>query len=183
VSGDTVTGASVRPVSSSGVPAGSAPGGDLGPEAERTPGRGTGPQERDGFVVDFSAAQGRRQPGPFTPRQLSRIDEALTLSSRETGLDFSLYVGAMDEPTREFAEHLHLGLGDKAANGVLVAVSPGQRVLHIVTGEQSVRRLPDRSCALAALSMRASFSLGDLVGGIVSGLRMLSDQAGHTRRL
>lgn len=180
----TVTGASSRPVSTSGVPAGAAPGGDIGPEAEQpTPGRGTGPQERDGVTYDFSAASGRRAPGPFSPRQLSRIDEALTLSSRETGLDFSLYVGTLDEPTREFAEHLHTGLGDRAANGVLVAVSPGQRVLHIVTGEQSSRRLPDRSCALAALSMRASFSLGDLVGGIVSGLRMLSDQAGHTRKL
>ena len=120
---------------------------------------------------------------PFSSVQLSRLDEALTLSSRETGLDFSVYVGALEEPTREFAEHLHLGLGDKAPNGVLVAVSPGQRVLHIVTGEQSSRRLPDRSCALAALSMRASLSVGDLVGALVNGLRMLSDQAGHTRRL
>jgi len=119
---------------------------------------------------------------PFRSAELAQLDEALTLSSRETGLDFSLYVGSMDEPTREFAEHLHVGLGDKAANGVLVAVSPGQRVLHIVTGEQSVRRLPDRSCALAALSMRASFTVGDLTGGLVNGLRMLSDQAGHVAR-
>ena len=133
-------------------------------------------------ITDRTAAVVGRVPGPFNPRQLGRLDEALTLSSRETGLDFSVYVGAMDRPTREFAEHLHTGLGDRAPNGVLLAVSPGQRVLHIVTGEQSYRRLPDRSCALAALSMRASFSLGDLVGGIVSGLRMLSDQAGQTRR-
>jgi hypothetical protein len=121
-----------------------------------------------------------RTPGPFTPRQLARLDEALTMSSRETGIDFSVYVGALAEPTRAHAERLHAGLGAKAPNGVLLAVSPAQRVLHIVTGELSSRRLPDRACALAALSMRAAFSLGDLVGGIVSGLRMLSDQAGHT---
>jgi uncharacterized membrane protein YgcG len=60
---------------------------------------------------------------------------------------------------------------------VLVAVSPGQRMLDIVTGEQAAKRLPDRSLALAALSMRASFSAGDLIGGLVNGLRMLSDQA------
>jgi hypothetical protein len=48
-----------------------------------------------------------------------------------------------------------------------------------VTGDQSARRLPDRSCALAVLSMEASLSGGDLVGAIVNGLRMLSDQAGH----
>jgi uncharacterized membrane protein YgcG len=182
----TVTGASASPISATGVPAGTRPGGDLGPEANTDRaghGVGRGVEPADSAVVDRSAAVVGRTPGPFTPRQLARLDEALTLSSRETGLDFSVWVGQMDEPTREFAEHLHMGLGDKAANGVLVAVSPGQRVLHIVTGEQSSRRLPDRSCALAALSMRASFSLGDLVGGIVSGLRMLSDQAGHTRRL
>ena len=39
--------------------------------------------------------------------------------------------------------------------------------------------MPNKSCALAALSMRASFSAGDLTGGIVTGLRMLSDAAGR----
>jgi len=132
-----------------------------------------------GGTVDRSAAVLGRTPSPFTPRQLARLDEALTMSSRETGIDFSVYVGAFDEPTRQHAERLHAGLGVTAPNSVLLAVSPGQRVLHIVTGEVSARRLPDRSCALAALSMQAAFSVGDLVGGIVNGLRMLSDQAGH----
>ena len=166
------------------------PGGDNGPAA----GQGLGPREGapglgvagggspDSAIVDRTAAVVGRKPGPFSPRQLARLDEALTMASRETGIDYSVYVGALDEPTREHAERLHAGLGAKAANGVLLAVSPGQRVLHIVTGEQSSRRLPDRSCALAALSMRASFSLGDLVGGIVSGLRMLSDQSGRLDR-
>ena len=121
--------------------------------------------------------------GPFTPRQLWRLDEALTMASRETGLLFTVYVGELDEPTGEHAERLHVQLGTEfgqdATNAVLIAVSPGQRVLEIVTGEQSGKRLPDRACALAALSMTASFSGGDLVGGIVNGLRMLSDQAGR----
>ena len=46
-----------------------------------------------------------------------------------------------------------------------------------------VRRLPDRACALAVLSMTTSFAAGDLVGGIVNGLRQLSDQAGHPATL
>ena len=114
---------------------------------------------------------------PFSPRQLWRLDEALTMSTRETGITFSVYLGALDEPTHEHAERLHAQLGEAAPNAVLIAVSPGQRALDIVTGEHSARRLPDRSLALAALSMRASFSAGDLVGGLVNGLRMLSDQA------
>lgn len=115
---------------------------------------------------------------PFSARQLSRLDEALTLASRECGLTFSVYIGALDEPVRDHAERLHAQLVDPA-NSVVIAISPGQRLLEIVTGEGSAKRLPDRSCALAALSMTASFSGGDLIGGIVSGLRMLSDQAGH----
>jgi hypothetical protein len=113
--------------------------------------------------------------GPFTTRQLARLDEALTLSSRETGLTFSVYVGDLKAPTRAHAEALFEKLTD---NSVLVAVSPGQRALHIVTGPVSARRLPNRACALAALAMRASFANGDLTGGIVTGLRMLADSAG-----
>jgi hypothetical protein len=116
---------------------------------------------------------------PFTSRQLTRLDEALTLSSRETGLVFAVYVGELKQPTRGHAEALFERLTDDA---VLVAVSPGQRVLHIVTGPESSKRLPNRACALAALSMRASFSNGDLVGGMVSGLRMLADSAGSIDR-
>lgn len=119
---------------------------------------------------------------PFSLKSLERLDEALTMASRETGIYFSLYVGRLSGDTRAMAEGLHPGMGDKATNGVLVAVDPGQRVLEIVTGRLSVKRLPDRSCALAALSMTAAFGSGNLVGGIVNGLRMLSDQAGHPPR-
>lgn len=120
--------------------------------------------------------QGPAAGGPFTARQLSRLDEALTLSSRETGLTFSVYVGNFKPPARAHAEALFEQLDD---GSVLVAVSPAQRLLHIVTGPDSARRLPNRACALAALAMRASFASGDLVGGIVTGLRMLADAAGN----
>ena len=117
---------------------------------------------------------------PFSPRQLARIDEALTLSSRETGFTFSVYVGALAEPSRASAESLFEKLATEADGAVLIAVSPGQRKLHIVTGETSAARLPNRACALAALGMRAAFANGDLTGGIVTGLRMLADAAGRS---
>lgn len=119
------------------------------------------------------------QRGPFTERQLARLDEAITMASRETGLYFTVYVGALNVPTRGHAEQLHAQLGAIAPRSVLVAVSPGQRVVEVVTGAESGIRLPDRGCALAVLSMTASFGAGDLTGGIVGGLRMLSDQAGR----
>jgi len=124
-----------------------------------------------------SGPRGSEDPNsPFSSSQLARLDEALTLSSLESGLPFSVYVGDLAVPTRGSAEELFTKLTDES---VLVAVSPAQRCLHIVTGPKSALRLPNRSCALAALAMRAAFANGDLVGGIVNGLRMLADGAGH----
>ena len=118
-------------------------------------------------------------PGPFTPSQLTRIDEALTLGTRETGLLFSLYVGGLSDPTRTAAEVLAARLAVTDDSGaVLLAVSPGQRVLHIVTRGSATKRLPNRACALAALGMRAAFAGGDLTSGVVNGMRMLVDAAG-----
>ncbi|MFC3447861.1 DUF5130 family protein [Amycolatopsis speibonae] len=114
---------------------------------------------------------------PFTTQQLARLDEALTLASRETGLDFSVYLGDLGEDTRVAAEGL-LASTDNPADSVVVAVSPGQRAIEIVTGSQARHRLPDRGAKLAVASMVASFKEGDLVGGVVNALRMLSDQAG-----
>ncbi|SHG90487.1 DUF5130 family protein [Streptoalloteichus hindustanus] len=116
---------------------------------------------------------------PFTPQQLAQIDEALTVTSRVTGLDFSVYLGDLGEDTRATAERLHADVGRRAAEAVLVAVSPGQRVVEVVTGEESHRRLPDRGCTLAVMGMVAFFKEGDLAGGLLSGLRMLGDQAGR----
>ena len=128
--------------------------------------------------VSYGSSQSRGVSG-FTPRQLARLDEALTLSSRETGLTFSLYVGQLNEPTRDSAEALFHKLAAEVDAPLLIAVSPGQRVLQIVTGEESAARVPNKSCALAALSMRAAFTAGDLAGGIATGLGMLADAAGR----
>ena len=116
--------------------------------------------------------------GPFGPTQLARLDEALTLSARSAGLGFSVYLGDLGDDTRAMAEQLHAESGEAASAAVLIAVSPGQRKVEIVTGADSTRRLPDRACNLAVMSMVASFKEGDLIGGLVSGLRMLTDQAG-----
>jgi Domain of unknown function (DUF5130) len=133
-------------------------------------------QGTDNSVVDENAR------GPFSFQDLARIDEALTMSSRETGLRFTLYLGDLGTDTRGTAEDLHSRSGGDVSNSVLVALSPGQRVLEIVTGTAAARRLPDRACALAVLSMTNRLGSGDLVGAIVNGLRQLSDAAGHPSR-
>lgn len=118
---------------------------------------------------------------PFSTGQLARLDEALTLSSRSTGLEFAVYLGDLGEQTRETAGELHANLGARAAEGVLLAVSPQQRAVEIVTGEESKRRVPDRSCQLALMTMVASFKEGEMIDGLLSALRMLADAAGTQR--
>ena len=56
----------------------------------------------------------------FSFRELARLDEALTLSSRETGLRFTLYVGDLGTPTRARAEELHAHYGGRTAEVDLV---------------------------------------------------------------
>ena len=116
---------------------------------------------------------------PFTDAQVREVSRACSTAGQECGLHYSVYVGPVEGDVRDHAERLHAALGKRAAAGVLVLVAPGDRQLEIVTGKESARRLSDRSCALAALSMTTAFSGGDLVGGIVTGLRMMAESAGR----
>jgi hypothetical protein len=153
--------------------------GDVGPGTAA--GKDLEPKTTSGYgLISAGPRDLARLPGPFTPSQLTRIDEALTLGSRETGLLFSLYVGPLTEPSRGAAEALAARLEFTPGSGaVFVAVSPGQRLLQIVTTGSAPIRLPNRVCALAALGMRAAFVGGDLSAGIINGLRMLADAAGQ----
>lgn len=132
-----------------------------------------------------SAAEIYRDPSPadhpFSPSQLTRLDEALTMASRETGLRFSVYLGDLGDDPAVTVDDLHSTL-EGSSEAVLVAASPGQRVVEVRTGPEARLRLPDRGAKLAVMSMLASFKEGDLVGGLLSGLRMLADQAGGRRR-
>jgi len=120
---------------------------------------------------------------PFTTVQLTRLDEALTLASRFTGLTFSVYLGDLGADPRVRAEELHDTLDDATApHSVVIAVSPGQRKIEIVTGAQAARRISARICNLSINTMRSSFQEGDLIGGLVNGVRILCDQAGPAER-
>ncbi len=143
----------------------------------------------DGSVVTssgrVSAAEIHTEPSyvnhPFTPVQLTRLDEALTLASRDTGLRFAVYLGDLGESPSERSVALLSELED-STESVLVAVSPEQRVVEVLTGPGARVRLPDRGAKLAVMSMVASFREGDVFNGLLSGLRMLADQAGGRRR-
>jgi hypothetical protein len=105
--------------------------------------------------------------GPLNTRGLMRVDEALRIADGSTGLTFSVYVGELTEPVRDDAEAMHAKLAEPDRS-VLIAISPNQRLLEIVTGSAARRRILDRDAKLAALSMSA-VRRGDLAGGSWAG--------------
>jgi len=118
---------------------------------------------------------------PFTPGQFNRLDEALTLASRETGLRFGIYLGGLGVDPDARAAELHSGL-EGSDGAVLVAVSPEQQVVQVLTGPTARVQLPDSGSKLAVMGMIAAFKEGDLFGGLLNGLRILADQAGGRHR-
>jgi hypothetical protein len=117
--------------------------------------------------------------GPFTTRQLLRLDEALRIADQQTGLTFSVFIGELEVPTRNFAEKLQKQI-EGADRTVLIAVSPNQRRLEIVTGNEARKRISDRDAKLAGLSMAAAFAGGDLAGGVLAGIDQLATHAGRS---
>ena len=73
--------------------------------------------------------------------------------------------------------------GRRLITGAGFTLERGQRLVEVITGPEARVRLLDRGAKLAVMSMVASFREGDLLGGLLSGLRMLADQAGARRHL
>ena len=115
---------------------------------------------------------------PFDAAGLSLLDDVIAEAEQATGLRFSVYLGDLGPNTRSTASELLKGLGADAPAAALVAISPGQRVVEIVTGAAATRRISDRAARLAVLSVVAAATDGDLLGAAVNAVRTLADQAG-----
>ena len=121
---------------------------------------------------------GPTHPQPLTNRQLEVLDDVIIEAERHTGLRLATYLGDLGQDTRTAAEALHGQLGSDAPMAVLLAISPGQRVVEVVTGSEAARRISDRAARLAVLSVVAACADGDLAGALINGVRTLADQAG-----
>jgi hypothetical protein len=115
---------------------------------------------------------------PFDAKQLEFLDDVIDAAERVTGLRFSAYLGDLGEDSRATALGLLAGLGADAPNGVLVAISPAQRIVEVVTGSVASLRITDRAARLAVLTVISAASSGDLLNALVNAIRTLADQAG-----
>jgi uncharacterized membrane protein YgcG len=116
----------------------------------------------------------------FSRDQTLRLERATKAASGQTGVRFVVAVGSLDGAELvAHTEELLSGVAGPGDLAVVVFVAPAERVVRIATTPAVRTRLSDQACALASLSMTTSFGVGDLVGGIVNGLRMLADAAGR----
>ena len=114
----------------------------------------------------------------FTREQRERIERAVSAAETQTGLRFWLRVGALGSDPRIDAEStLASMVGSGREGAVLVLVGPEERQLEIMTTPGAKRRISDQAAGLAALTMTSSFTVGDIVGGLINGLRQLADSA------
>lgn len=114
----------------------------------------------------------------FSLDQQHRIERAIADAQRETGLTFSVRVGPVSDEPRLEAERLLANMGGNREPVVLVLIGPGERLLEVMTSPAARRRISDHAAGLAVLSMVSSLGVGDVVGGIVAGIRQLADAAG-----
>lgn len=117
-------------------------------------------------------------PQVLSTRELQGLDEVIAEAEQATGLRFAAYLGNLGADTRAGAEDLLGAFGGDAPYTVLVAISPGQRVVEVVTGTEAALRISDRGARVAVLSVVASCTDGDLPGALTNAIRILADQAG-----
>ncbi|NMN94535.1 DUF5130 family protein [Antrihabitans stalactiti] len=106
---------------------------------------------------------------PFTEKELIQLDDALTAATRSAKIRFNVYVG--DLPGG--AEAIFPGTPE-AARSVLIAVSPNQRTVEVLSGVDVADRVTSRICQLGVTASLASFGEGELIDGIVAAIRVIS---------
>jgi hypothetical protein len=115
------------------------------------------------------------------PEQRERIERARVQAEQETGMRFFVRIGPFSMEPRIQAERLLTNLIDEPHEAaVLILLGPEERRLEVITTASAKRRLSDSAVGLAVLAMTSSFGVGDLVGGLMNGLRQLADSAGHS---
>lgn len=125
-------------------------------------------------------ASGSSHSDGLSPDQRERIEHARRAAEQSTGMRFWVRIGPFSMEPRIEAEHVLTNLiEDPHQAGVLILLGPEERRLEVMTTAAAKRRLPDSAVGLAVLTMTSSFGVGDLVGGLLNGLRQLADSAGH----
>jgi len=133
-----------------------------------------------GWVITTSGRiSGVTEPGelsvdyPFPIKDLVAIDDALKYGSRASGARFAIYLGDLGSDTAARAREI-LAKVPTPDNAVLLAVSPDQCVIEVVYGSQVRGRGAESAAPKGVAAASSAFEQGDLVGGLVSAIGVLS---------
>lgn len=110
---------------------------------------------------------------PFTTKDLVALDVALTEATRSTKVRFNAYVGDLGANPAAGADAL-FPTTPEAERSVLIAVSPNQRVVEVRSGRVVADRVTDRVAQLGATAAVSSISEGNLIDGLISGIRVMA---------
>ncbi len=110
---------------------------------------------------------------PFPNIDLVVLDNALKYGSRAARSRFAVYIGDLGADTAATAREL-LARVPTPDNAVLLAVSPDQKAIEVVYGSQVSGRGIEESAPLGVSAAAASFKEGNLIDGLISGVRVLA---------
>ncbi|WP_137723622.1 DUF5130 domain-containing protein [Prescottella subtropica] len=111
---------------------------------------------------------------PFSTDELVALDDALTDATRLTKVRFNVFVGDLGDNPAAGADAV-LPSTPEAERSVLIAVSPNQRAIEVRSGRGVQHRVTDRVAQLGVTAAVASFGEGNLIDGLVSALRVMSN--------
>lgn len=133
-----------------------------------------------GFALTSSGRiSGVTEPGeisvtyPFPVKDLVRLDDALKFGSRKAKARFAVFVGDLGDDTAATAREV-LAKVPTPNNAVLLAVSPNQKAIEVVYGEELQGRGIEESAPLGVKAAAASFNYDNLIGGLVSAVKVIS---------
>ena len=133
-----------------------------------------------GYAITTSGrVSGVTEPGelsvhyPFPVRDLVILDDALKYGSRAAEARFAVYLGDLGDDTAATAREL-LATVPTPANAVLLAVSPNQKAIEVVYGNEVNGRGIEEAAPLGVSAAAASFKEGNLMDGLISAVRVLS---------
>ncbi len=113
------------------------------------------------------------QPHPFPIAELARLDDALTYGSRQSKARFAVYIGDLGADSAARAREI-LADVPTANNAVLLAVSPDQRAIEVVYGDDLRGRGAESAAPLGVSAAASAFAEGNLIDGLVSAIRVMS---------
>ncbi len=133
-----------------------------------------------GWVVTSSGRiSGVKEPDelsltyPFPVKDLVFLDDALKYGSRAAKARFAVYIGDLGADTAAGARDI-LASVPTPDNAVLLAVSPNQRAIEVVYGNDVKGRGIEKSAPLGVNAAAAAFKDGKLMEGLIKAVEVMS---------